>query len=333
LNQRQQDDTMIKKLPIHHYLPNASQLVFGCMGLSDWSDNPATLTQQSHSEAAINTALEAGINVFDHADIYCKGKSESIFGKLLDHQPSLRDQLYLQSKVGIRPATNGLVGRYDFSKEWLLHSIEQSLSRLNTDYLDVYFLHRPDPLMEPEAVADVFHHLQNSGKVKHFAVSNMQQHQMAFLQSALTQPLIANQIEMSLHKRDWLEEGVLAGQTEGSNVNFSAGTLEYCRKNTVQLQAWGSLAQGIYCGNNTSKPTTEAVLATTKLVSQLAKDYQVSQEAIVLAWLQRHPAHIQPVIGSVNLQRIQACAQAATVELSREHWYALYISARGIALP
>ncbi|MGF1728381.1 aldo/keto reductase [Photobacterium kasasachensis] len=319
-------------LPLANYLANTSRLAFGCMGLIDWDTHIISNEQQKFAEQAIESALDAGITLFDHADIYCKGKAEEVFGNVLKYQPGLRDKIYLQSKVGIRPASNDLPGRYDFSSQWLTHSIEGSLKRLNTDYLDVYFLHRPDPLMQPEAVAEVFHQLHDSGKVRHFAVSNMQQHQIAFLQTHLNLPIIANQIEMSLFHIDWLEEGVLSGQQQGIEVNFTAGTLEYCRQHKIQLQAWGSLAQGIFSGKKVKSPT-KAIRQTSELVARLAAEYATSKEAIVLAWLQRHPANIQPVIGTCVPSRIKACAQAEQVTLSREHWYALYISARGEALP
>ncbi|MDX1677963.1 aldo/keto reductase, partial [Arsukibacterium sp.] len=174
--------------------------------------------------------------------------------------------------------------------------------------------------------------LTTSGKVKHFGVSNMQQHQMALLQDSVLEPFIVNQLELSLSHLAWLDDGTTAGCSNQPPVNFSTGTLEYCRRHNIQLQAWGSLSQGLFSGKDVSKEPAH-VQATAKLVQQLAAEYQVSKEAIVLSWLMRHPAQIQPVIGTTSINRISACGEATAVQLSREHWYQLYVSARGAELP
>jgi predicted oxidoreductase len=237
----------------------------------------------------------------------------------------------IQSKCGIRFADERHVGRYDFSAEHIRSSVEASLRRLQTDYLDLLLLHRPDPLMQPEVVAEVFSQLQHEGKVRAFGVSNMAWPQLQLLQRYLAEPLKVNQLQMSLADYHWLEEGVLTGMPSGAEVHFAAGTVEYCQLHQLQLQAWGSLAQGLYSGGRS--PETEAEQATAVLVQQLAADYQTSAEAIVLAWLLRHPAGIQPVIGTLSSERIKACQQVLAIELSREHWYQLYVSARGKPLP
>ncbi|MGB0359925.1 MAG: aldo/keto reductase, partial [Endozoicomonas sp.] len=269
---------------------------------------------------------------FDHADIYANGKAEQVFGKVLAERPSLRRHMIIQSKCGIRFEKNGAPQRYDFTKEWILTSVENSLVRLNTDYLDLLLLHRPDPLMEPAEVAEAFLQLQKTGKVRYFGVSNMNGHQIKFLQGNLEQPIIVNQLEMSLSHLDWINEGVVFNYPDSAEVSFTPGTIEYCRTYNVQLQAWGCLSKGLFSGKNIES-VSEAVHATALLVKQLANELDVSREAIVLAWLMRHPAGIQPVIGTTNGDRIRACQQAENIQLSRDQWYQLFLSARGRRLP
>jgi predicted oxidoreductase len=318
-------------IPLSRHLPGISSLAFGCMGLGgSWDSNSTTAEQQRHAFSAIDAALANGINFFDHADIYTRGKAEQVFGQYLAAAPAKRAELFIQTKCAIRFADDQGPGRYDFSKDYIIRSVEQSLTRLNTGYLDLLLLHRPDPLMQPEQVAQAFEQLVQQGKVRHFGVSNMGWAQMQWLQSALSQPLLVNQLQMSLADIDWLEEIVLTGMSQGSNKHFSYGTVEYCQQQGVQLQSWGSLAKGAFSGAQTQTDTERATAA---LVAQLAEQYQCSREAIVLAWLMRHPAAIQPVIGTANPQRIAACAGASQVHLSREHWYQLYISSRGAPLP
>jgi predicted oxidoreductase len=317
--------TIMNQLPIHTYLPNTSRLIFGCMGLGGNTD-PALAIQQAHQ--AIDAALEAGINFFDHADIYASGRAELVFGEVLKQRPELRAQIYLQTKCGIRFADSMGPQRYDFSRAWILNSVEGSLARLGVEQLDILELHRPDPLMEPEEVAEAFALLKSSGKVKHFGVSNMTAAQLRFLQSYLAEPLVANQLELSLAQHSFVDEGIFGLHPEGAAVNFAAGTLEYCRSESVQLQAWGSLAQGLFSGKDVSAEPAH-IQQTAQLVTELAEEHGVSREAVVLAWLMRHPAQIQPVIGTTNPSRIHACAQALKVSLTREQWYRLYVSARG----
>lgn len=325
--------TKQRPIPLNQYLPNVSALAYGCMGLGGgWDLKPVSKENIAQTHQVIDTALEAGINLFDHADIYTLGKAEKTFGQVLTERPELREKMYIQSKCGIRFADDAGPKRYDFSAQWVNASVDNILTRLNTEYIDVLILHRPDPLMELEEIADTLMKIKSSGKARYFGVSNMHQHQMAYLQSALDAPLVANQIEISLAKLDWLEEGIMAGNPEGRDINFTAGKLEYCRQNNVQIQAWGSLAQGLFTGRDVSS-ASQAVQATCKLVAKLAVKYQVANEAIVLAWLMRHPARVQPVIGTTNLKRIKACVQAEQVQLTREDWYYLYESARGHELP
>ncbi len=312
------------------YFPTASDLVYGCMGLGgSWDDSPVSAAHVTQAREIIETAMELGINVFDHADIYTLGKAELVFGKVLREAPQLKDDMIIQSKCAIRFEDDAGPKRYDFSANWIQRSVEGSLSRLGIEQLDVLLLHRPDPLMELSEVAQVLSDLKAAGKVNHVGVSNMHAHQIAYLQSALSTPIIINQLEMSLAFRDWLEDGVTTHSAANRNVGYAPGTLEYCMQNNVRLQAWGSLAQGSYTG--AAKTDTEK--ATQSLVSELAADYGVSNEAIVIAWLRRHPANIQPVLGTTNPARLRACQQAEGITLSREHWYRLFERARGAELP
>jgi len=314
-------------------IKNNSPLVFGCMGLGGtWDKNPISAADIQKAHEVVDAAIDSGIKVFDHADIYTFGKAEQVFGEVLKARPELRSLISIQSKCAIRFADELAPQRYDFSPEWIISSVENSLARLNIEQLDILMLHRPDPLMEPELVAQAFDALTASGKVKHFGVSNMQHHQMSFLSSALSQPLVVNQVELSLSHLAWIEEGVTSGNSGEPSVNYGAGTIEYCRKNNVQLQSWGCLSQGLFTGRDISQEPLH-IQNTAKLIAELAAEYQVSKEAVVLAWLKRHPANIQPVIGTTNVDRIKACAEVDNIKLTREHWYALWLSARGHALP
>lgn len=323
----------MSQYPINKYLPDASQLVYGCMGLGGgWNDNPVSPENIKQAQSIIDTALEAGINVFDHADIYTFNKAEKVFGEALKQRPSLRDSMYIQSKCGIRFEDEAGPGRYDFSADWVTQSVNGSLERLQTEKLDVLLLHRPDPLVELDELASALSSLYSDGKFAYLGVSNMNHHQISFLQSALNMPIVANQIEMSLAKLDWLNEGVMVGTPGYQNSDYASGTLEYCRLKGVQMQAWGSLAQGMFSKRGLQSDQ-ENVRATSEYIAALCEKYQVSSEVIVLSFLLRHPAKIQPVIGTTNLERIKACATAPGVTLTREEWYSLFVKARGQVLP
>ena len=323
----------MKQNPLSIFIPKVSPLVYGCMGLGGgWNKEPTTSEHVQQANQVIDAALEAGINFFDHADIYTHGKAESVFGQALSDRSGLRDDILIQSKCGIRFAEGDVPGRYDFSKEWIINSVENSLKRLRTEYLDILLLHRPDPLMEPEEVAAAFEHLQSSGMVKHFGVSNMNQHHIKFLQFHLDKPLVVNQLELSLSKLDWLNDGTEMNSSDHSAPHFTPGTVEYSRTHDIQLQAWGCLSQGLFTGRDVGDQPAH-IKATAELVTQFAETLSVSREAVVLAWLIRHPAGIQPIIGTTNPERIKACAEATKIQLSREQWYQLYVSARGVNLP
>ncbi len=324
---------LLSHYPSSSYLDNNSPLIYGCMGLGgNWDDSPINkeLIKQAHD--VVDAALEAGIRVFDHADIYTLGKAELVFGEVLKQRPELLDNISIQSKCGIRFAEGNIPGRYDFSPEWIEHSVNGILQRLQLESIDVLLLHRPDPLMEPALVAEIFDKLHQQGKVKNFGVSNMNAQQMQFLQSELKEPLVCNQLELSLSKHDWLDETISTNCNGFQPTNFASGSVEYCRQNSVQLQAWGSLSQGLFTGQDVSDKAAN-IQNTARLVGQLASEYQTSPEAIVLSWLMQHPSKIQPVIGTTNLDRIKACSEASKIRLTREQWYQLFVSVRGNALP
>ena len=326
---------MMKKFPLQKRNIANSRLVFGCMGLGGgWNKNPITEDDILQAERAIDAALSIDITMFDHADIYTFGKAEKVFGEVLKRRPELREQIVLQSKCGIRFPEGEIPNRYDFSTEHIINSVEESLSRLGVESLDVLLLHRPDPLMDPEEVADTFEILEKSGKVRHFGVSNMNVAQMKLLQKYCSVPLVVNQLEMNLHKLDWLEHGVLVNQQAGANVNFSDGIIEHCQLEDIQIQAWGPLAKGIYSGSEVEKPTG-SYLQTKKLVEEMAAKKETTLEAIILGWLMRHPAMIQPVIGTANVKRIKNCEDASrqSQQMTREEWYSLYVASRGKLMP
>ncbi|MEV8411450.1 aldo/keto reductase, partial [Streptomyces niveus] len=298
------------------------RLLYGCMGLGGaWDTTPYGPGDIDAAEAAVQAALDIGITTFDHADIYRHGKSEAVFGEVLSRTPGLRKRVVLQTKCGIRLADGDRPGIYDLRASSIVRRVEESLTRLRTDVIDVLLLHRPDPLADPDEVAGALTSLHEQGLVRRFGVSNMGGAQIAQLKSALGLPLVANQLEMSLQRRDWVEAGVLVNTPAAAGLGYPLGTTEYCRANGIALQAWGALAQGRYTG----REGTPDEVATARLVASLAEAKNTTPETILLWWLRRHPARIAPVVGSARPERIRACADAAVrePELSHEEWYDL----------
>ncbi|KNH17656.1 aldo/keto reductase [Arthrobacter sp. ZBG10] len=311
------------------------ELIYGCMGLGgSWSDDPYGPEQVAEASAAVQAALAAGITLFDHADIYRNGKSEQVFGEVLAATPGLRDRIRLQTKCGIRLNERGLETHYDLSRDAILERVNGSLARLQTDYVDVLLLHRPDPLADPAEVAAAVGQLMAEGKVRHLGVSNMSGAQIGALQDRLDTPVVANQLELSLLARGWLESQVLVNHPEDLAYSFPRGTLEYCAAHGVTLQAYGALARGLYTGAAPAD-ASPADLATAALVADLAAELDTTGESVLLGWLMKHPAGIAPVIGTVNPARIQACADARRVAaaMTRAQWYGLWVTARGSNIP
>lgn len=311
------------------------EVIYGCMGLGgSWSDEPHGSHHVDQAAAAVQAALDAGITLFDHADIYRSGKSEAVFGEVMAATPGLRERIRLQTKCGIRLNERGLQTHYDLSRDAILERVNGSLERLRTDYVDILLLHRPDPLADPAEMASAVGQLMDEGKVRQLGVSNMSAAQIEALQDRLEAPVVANQLEMSLLKRAWLESQVLVNHPEHLDYSFPHGTLEYCTRNNITLQAYGALARGVYTGAEPDSPTS-ADAATAELVAGLAGEYGTSGEGVLLGWLMKHPAGIAPVIGTVNPDRIRACGDAARVAqaLTRADWYKLWVTARGSNIP
>jgi predicted oxidoreductase len=327
--------TPMRKIKIPHTDLEVSLLCMGCMDLAGrWQKVALTAEHEAQARAFLDAAEEIGVNFFDHANIYAHGRAEEVFGRVMRERPSLRDRIVLQSKAGIRWPDDppGTPMRYDFSREHLLEAVEASLRRLGTDHLDILLLHRPDPLWEPEEIARAFEALKRAGKVRYFGVSNQNRFQMQHLQGYLPDPLVVNQLEMNLLHHGFAEAHICFNQRSDRYPDGWEGLLEHCRERGFLLQAWRPLAQGLLSGKSL-EGQPESVGKASQKVAEVAARHGVSREAIVLAWLLRHPAGIQPVLGTIQPQRLKACAQAAEVQLSRVEWYELFAAARGAQMP
>jgi len=269
----------------------------------------------------LNTALENGANFFDHADIYGGGACEEIFAEAVNMSAGMREKIYLQSKCGIRQ------GMFDFSKEHILQSVDGILKRLRTDYLDVLLLHRPDALMEPEDVAEAFETLHSKGKVRHFGVSNQNPGQMKLLQKYVKQPIVANQLQLSITNATMISEGLHVNMNDEHAIGRDGGVLDFCRLNDITIQPWSPFQHSYFSGvfiDNENFPELNAKL------KEIAGKYEVSSTTIAMAWLLRHPANMQPVTGTTNIERLKDCIKAAEINLTREEWYSIYLSAGNI---
>jgi predicted oxidoreductase len=314
---------------------DVSRIAFGCMHIGGaWDHTPSTDDDAANAARAVDAALESGVTLFDHADIYCLGKSEIVFGRLLRDRSSLRSSIFLQSKCGIRFAEGERTfTMYDFRREYILSSVNGILKRLNTGYLDLFILHRPDPLVEPDEVARAFDELHSAGKVRYFGVSNHSGAQIDLLQKSLTVPLIVNQLELNIVHCGLIDQGVWVNQR--NIVGDATGTLEYCRLHGIAVQAWAPLANGYLCGRAVPADHPAAALLTkaASAVTAMAKRKGVSPEAVCLAWLLRHPATIQPVLGTTDPSRIKGACEGDSLTLSHEEWYELFVAGRGDKLP
>ncbi|CAM3213182.1 aldo/keto reductase [Deinococcus saxicola] len=274
-------------------------------------------------QTLIGTAMDAGANFFDHADIYGKGTCEEIFADAVGMSSSVRDTMILQSKCGIRP------GMFDFSKEHILASVDGILKRLNTDYLDILLLHRPDALVEPEEVAAAFDQLEQEGKVRHFGVSNQQPRQIELLKKSVRQPLVANQLQLSITNATMITQGFNVNMENDEAVNRDGGILDYCRLHDITIQPWSPFQFGFFEGVFLDNPKFPELNAK---IDEIAAKYGVSNTTIAIAWILRHPAKMQPVTGTTTPQRLADCLKAADIHLTREEWYAILLAA-GNTLP
>lgn len=305
----------MKMIKMNENVPEASAIGLGCMRLTGLKDSKAV-------RELIDVSMETGINFFDHADIYAGGEAEAEFGKVLT--PELRSKMVIQTKCAIRP---GIC--YDFSKEHILKSVDGSLKRLNTDYIDILLLHRPDALMEPEEVAEAFSALKKAGKVRCFGVSNHNPMQIELLNSCLEEPVCVNQIQFSVAHCPTIDGGLNVNIHNDAGCSREGSVIEYCRLKKITVQAWSPFQYGMFEGvfiGNEKFPELNAVM------NRLADKYQVTPNAIAVAWIMRHPAGIQTIVGSTSAKRVQDICKASDVCLTRDEWYEMYLSA-GKLLP
>jgi predicted oxidoreductase len=278
---------------------------------------------KQQAERFVQAALEEGANFFEHADIYGGGKCEEIFADAIQMSPSVRDKVILQSKCGIRPDK----GMFDFSKEHILESVDNILKRLKTDYLDALLLHRPDTLVEPEEVAAAFDQLESSGKVRHFGVSNQNPMQIQLLKKYVKQPIVANQLQLSITNTTMISQGFNVNMENAAAVNRDGSILDFCRLNDITIQPWSPFQYGFFEGvflGNAKFPELN------KKIDEVAAKYEVSNTTIAIAWILRHPANMQPVIGTMNIERLRDCCKAVDVHLTREEWYGIFRAAGNI---
>ncbi|SDM29866.1 aldo/keto reductase [Sediminibacillus halophilus] len=305
----------MKKIKLGTSDLHTGEVSLGCMRMDKLSSQDAA--------NVIENAVEHGVDLFDHADIYGGGKSEEVFAGALKETSINRKDIVIQTKCGIR---NGF---FDFSKQHILDSVDGSLERLDTDYIDILLLHRPDALMEAEEVAEAFAKLKESGKVRHFGVSNQNPMQIELLKKYLQDDLIINQLQLSLMFTPMIDAGLNVNMQHDPAVVRDSSILDYSRLNEMTIQAWSpfqfGMFEGVFVGND-KFPDLNAKL------QELAEKKGVTDSAIAIAWILRHPANIQPVVGTMNVQRLAGIAKASDVELTREEWYELYRAA-GNKLP
>ncbi|HEL2051034.1 TPA: aldo/keto reductase [Streptococcus suis] len=290
-----------------------SRIALGCMRMASLSEK--------ETAKVLETVVEQGINFFDHADIYGGGESEIRFAQGAKLAGLKREDLLLQSKCGIRK------GYFDFSKEYILESVDGILKRLDTEYLDVLALHRPDALMEAEEVAEAFYLLKKAGKVHHFGVSNQNIYQMELLQSYLEQPLAVNQLQLSPAHTPLIDAGLHVNMKDAAATMRDGGLIDYCQLKKITIQAWSPFLIDLQRGIFANHPDYAHLNQT---IGEIAERYHVSHETIVVAWILRHPAKIQTVVGSMNPDRLTKIAQASQITLTRPEWYEIYRSAGNI---
>lgn len=321
-------------MEVNKILPE-QYLIYGTMGLGGEWDESMDVPDKYIEEAniAITTALECGIQFFDFADIYKSGKSEIVFGHYLKNHPDIRENIIIQSKVGIHLTGSTFGSRFDFSYDHIIEGVDGILSRLGTDYLDILLLHRPDPLMDRVEIKCAIDELFEHGKIRALGVSNMDYHQIKLLEAYTGRKIVANQLELSLSKTDFVDSTIGFNNSNGKNLDFPIGTLEYCMLHNVSLQSWSPLARGIYSGLPLDEATPDTVYKTKAIVERIAQEQNVSYDGVVLAWLMMHPAKINPVIGTKDPARIKNATDAYKVNLTRDEWYELWVASRGVRMP
>lgn len=301
----------MKTINLGHSGLQASAVALGIMRMDALNVDQAT--------KVIETAADLGINYVDSADIYGGGKSSEIFGAALKQSSVNRDQLYIQSKGGIVPGK-----RYDFSKQHILDAVNGELERLGVDYLDSFLLHRPDALMEPENVAAAFDELQASGKVRHFGVSNFNPGQVDFLQAALNQRLMINQLQFGIMHTNAIDFGLHTNMQDDRSIDHDGGVIEYARLHKMTIQAWSPYQYGNFAGiflDNPKFPKLNAAM------QDLADEKHTSKSTIATAWILRHPAKFQVILGTMNPTHLAENAAGADIDLTRQEWYDIYFAA------
>ncbi|WP_296877935.1 aldo/keto reductase family oxidoreductase [Thomasclavelia sp.] len=287
-----------------------SRIALGCMRIADKTG--------AEVERLVKTALDLGINFFDHSDIYGGGKSEMLFGEVLKMHPEYRQKMIIQTKCGIVPGK-----RYDFSKEHIINSVNESLKRLNSDYVDILLLHRPDALCDPKEVAEAFDELYQSKKVKYFGVSNHTPYQIKLLQKYCKYPLIINQLQLSIVHSVMIDAGLNMNMKEAWAQDKDGGVLDFCRLNDILIQPWSVLqaswAEGTFINNPDYQKLNDEL-------DKLAQLYHVDKTAIAIAWLLRHPAKMQPIAGTTSPEHLTKIVKAVDVKLTRQQWYDLYLA-------
>jgi predicted oxidoreductase len=309
----------MKTFKVPHTDLSVSSVVLGLMRIAKMSD--------AEIQALFGAARDAGVTVFDHADIYGgeRHRCEERFGEAIKLSAAEREQILIQSKVGIRK------GFFDFSSEHILQTVDESLAALHTDYLDVLLLHRPDTLVEPEDVASAFDELAASGKVRHFGVSNHTPGQIEVLKTAVKQPLLFNQVQLSITHANLFAQGVAANMNGlDQSISRDNGLLDYSRLKGMMLQAWSPFQKGFFDGVFVGDRENFAEL--NDALDELAAKYGVTPTGIAVAWITRHPANVQVVLGTTKPSRVAECAAGSSVPLTREEWYRLFRTA-GHTLP
>ncbi|MDR0999242.1 MAG: aldo/keto reductase [Clostridiales bacterium] len=303
----------MKKIPLGESELNASQIALGCMRINRLPVNEA--------QALLKTALDNGIDFFDHADVYGGGASETLFAEALKLNGDARENIILQSKCGIRNIDG--IPCFDFSKEHILNSVDGILKRLRTDYLDVLLLHRPDALVEPEEVGEAFDILRSNDKVRYFGVSNQSPMLIKLLQRSVKQRLIINQVQFSIAHSPMIDQQINFNNVVPAGVDYTNEILEFCRLENITIQPWSPFQYGFFEGVFVDSPKFPKL---NEVLGRLATEKGVTKNAIVIAWLLRHPAKMQPIVGTTNAGRLAECCKASDVTLSRKEWYEIYTS-------
>lgn len=297
---------------------NVSRMILGCMRMPDLSVQEAASMLQS--------AVDLGINYFDNATCYTQGVAETRFGEALKASGLRREDLIIQTKCGLCFERN----EFDWTKKNILESVDDSLRRMQLDYLDVLLLHRPDLLYDPEEVAEAFDLLEKSGKVRHFGVSNVPPMMLEVLRKTVRQPLVINQLQLSLEQSQLLDQSLYVNNlSTDRSTDRDNGLLDYCRLHDITIQAWSPLQYGMIDGcflDHPDYPELNAGLA------KLAEKYNVTKAAIALAWILRHPANMQVIVGTMNPEHLKESAEAMNIRLTHHEWYELYL-ASGKYLP